>query len=56
MRHYYFRLFLGIVFLCCMVFSFATLNLPFALLYLTLGIRFLASACFLRKKENDNRR
>ncbi len=44
MRHFYFRLILGIVFIDCMIFSFITMNIPFALLYLVLGIVFLASA------------
>ena len=42
MRHFYFRLVLGIVFVACMIFSFVTMNIPFALLYL-----FLSCALFL---------
>jgi uncharacterized membrane protein len=58
MRHFYFRLILGIVFIGCMIFSFVTVNIPFAVLYLVLGIVFLASAYSLWKKEKDkdNRR
>lgn len=58
MRHFYFRLILGIVFICCMIFSFVTMNIPFALLYIALSILFLASAYSLWKKEKDkdNRR
>ncbi len=55
MRHYYFRLSLGIVFLICMVFSIVTLNIPFALLYVILGSQFLYSAYTLRKNGKDNR-
>lgn len=54
MRHYYFRLVLGIVFLICMVYSFLTANLPFAFLYLVLGGVFLFSAYSLWKKNKDN--
>ena len=32
MRHFYFRLILGIVFIGCMIFSFVTTNIPFAIL------------------------
>ena len=58
MRHFYFRLILGIVFIGCMIFSFVTVNIPFAVLYLVLGILFLSSAYSLWKKEKnkDNRR
>lgn len=56
MRHFYFRLILGIVFIGCMVFSFVTMNIPFALLYLALGVVFLLSAYSLWKKDKDNRR
>lgn len=56
MRHFYFRLILGIVFIGCMIFSFVTMNIPFALLYLALGLVFLLSAYFLWKKDKDNRR
>lgn len=44
MRHFYFRLILGIVFVACMIFSFVTMNIPFAILYLVLGGAFLFSA------------
>ena len=30
MRHFYFRLILGIVFVACMIFSFVTMNIHFA--------------------------
>lgn len=52
MRHFYFRLILGIIFLACMIFSFITVNLPFAMLYLVLGVTFLLSAYSLWKKDN----
>lgn len=56
MRHFYFRLILGIVFIVCMIYSFVTMNIPFALLYLFLGDVFLFSAYSLWKKDKDNRR
>mgnify|MGYP000010195234 FL=1 len=56
MRHFYFRLILGIVFVACMIFSFVTMNIPFAILYLVLGGAFLFSAYSLWKKDKDNRR
>ena len=56
MRHFYFRLILGVVFIACMIFSFVTMNIPFALLYLVLGAVFLFSAHSLWKKNKDNRR
>lgn len=56
MRHFYFRLILGFVFVACMIFSFVTMNIPFALLYLALGVAFLFSAYSLWKNEKDNRR
>ena len=56
MRHFYFRLILGIVFIGCMIFSFVTMNIPFAVLYLVLVIVFLASAYSLWKKDKENRR
>ena len=56
MRHFYFRLILGIVFVCCMIYSFVTMNIPFALLYLFLGGVFVASADSLWKKNKDDRR
>ncbi len=56
MRHFYFRLILGIVFIGCMIFSFVTMNIPFAILYLALGGTFLASAYSLWKKDKDSRR
>lgn len=56
MCHFYFRLILGIVFLICMVYSFITVNIPFALLYLAMSVVFLLSAYSLWKKNKDNRR
>ena len=56
MRHFYFRLILGIVFIGCMIYSFVTMNIPFALLYLFLSGMLLASAYSLRKKDKDHRR
>lgn len=54
MRHFYFRLILGIVFAVCMIFSIATMNILFALLYLFLGTLFLVSAHTLWKKGKDD--
>lgn len=56
MRHFYFRLILGIVFIGCIIYSFVTMNIPFALLYLFLSGMLLASAYSLRKKDKDHRR
>ena len=56
MRHFYFRLILGIVFVACLIFSLVTMNISFAMLYLVLSIAFLASAYSFWKKDKDNRR
>ena len=56
MRHFYFRLVLGIIFVACMIFSFVTANIPFAVLYTFLAGAFLYSAYSLWKKDKDNRR
>ncbi len=56
MRHFYFRLILGIVFIGCMIYSFVTMNIPFALLYLFLSGMLLSSAYSLWKKDKDHRR
>lgn len=56
MRHFYFRLILGVVFIACMIFSFVTMNIPFALLCLALGTIFLFSTYSLWKKNKGNRR
>lgn len=50
MRHFYFRLMGGIVFVGCMIFSFVTANIPAALLFLFLGGALLLSAYSLWKK------
>ena len=55
MRHYYFRLILGIIFMVCMVFCIATLNIPFALMFLFFGGSFLLSFRSFRKDEKDDR-
>lgn len=49
MRHFYFRLFFGIVWLAAALVSAGT----FAALYVVLGIVFLGSAYLTRKKERD---
>lgn len=56
MRHFYFRLILGVVFAICAIYSFITANIPFALMYVVLGGVFLLSAYSLWKKDKDNRR
>ena len=53
MRHFYFRLLLGLVFVGCMLYSFVTGNTPFALMYLVLGGAFLFSSYSLWKKNKD---
>lgn len=56
MRHFYFRLILGVAFAICAVYSFITANTSFALLYIVLGVVFLYSAYMIWKKNKDNRR
>lgn len=53
MRHFYFRLIVGIVWLAVAVVSVAKANISFAVLYAVLGIVFLWSAYSIRKKEKD---
>lgn len=53
MRHYYFRLIFGIVWLAVAVVSVAKANISFAALYAVLGIVFLWSACSIQKKERN---
>ena len=58
MRHFYFRLIFGIVWLIAAVISVVSANIPFAALYVVLGIVFLWSAYSIWKKEKkdkDNR-
>lgn len=54
MRHFYFRLMFGIVWLAAAVVSVAKANISFAVLYVVLGIVFLWSADSIWKKEKDN--
>ena len=58
MRHFYFRLIFGIVWLIAAVVSAASANIPFAALYVVLGIVFLRSAFSIWKREKgeDNER
>ena len=56
MRHFYFRLFFGIVWLAVAVVSAVKANISFAALYAALGIVFLWSANSIRKKENADDR
>lgn len=51
MRHYYFRLVIGFVWLAAAVASMVTANIPFAILYVVLGIIFLYSAYTIHKKN-----
>ncbi len=53
MRHCYFRLIFGIVWLAAAVFSVVMANISFAALYVVLGIIFLWSAYSIRKQEKD---
>lgn len=53
MRHFYFRLLFGIVWLAAAVFCVVSANYPFAALYVALGIVFLWSAYSIRKKEKE---
>ncbi len=53
MRHFYFRLIFGIVWLAAAVVSVVKANISFAALYAVLGIVFLWSAYSIRKKEKD---
>ena len=56
MRHFYFRLILGVIFVICAVCSFITVNIPFALMYVVLGGRFLYSAYTIQKKGDSDRK
>ena len=53
MRHFYFRLILGIVCLAVAVVSAVKANISFAALYVVLDIVFLWSAYSIWKKEKD---
>lgn len=56
MRHFYFRLIIGIVWLVAALISLVSLNLPFLFLYVLMGIAFLYSAYTIWKKEKGERR
>lgn len=56
MRHFYFRLILGVVFVVCAVYSFITANIPFLLMYVILGGVFLYSAYTIWKKGDSDRK
>ena len=53
MRHFYFRLIFGIVWLAAAVVSVVKGNISFAALYVVLGIIFLWYAYSTRRKEKD---
>lgn len=55
MRHFCFRLILGIVWLAAAVFSAVRANISFAALYAVLGIVFLWSAYSIWKKEKKDK-
>ena len=55
MRHFYFRLILGIVWVVLAVVSIMEANFSFAAFYVVLGIIFLWSAHSIWKKDKDNR-
>lgn len=55
MRHFYFRLFFGIVWLAAAVISVMKASMSFAALYVVLGIVFLWSAYTIRKKGKGQR-
>ena len=55
MRHFYFRLIFGIVWLAAAIVSAAGAIIPFAVLDAVLGILFLRSAYSIRKKEKGER-
>ncbi len=55
MRHFYFRLVFGVVWLIAAVVSGIGANIPFTALYVVLGILFLYSAYNIWKKEKNNR-
>lgn len=55
MRHFYFRLVIGIVWLAAAIVSGISANIPFAVLYAVLGVVFLLSAYSIWKKEKGNR-
>ena len=55
MRHFYFRLIFGIVWLVVAVVSAVGANIPFAALYVVLGIVFLWSAYSIWKKETKDK-
>jgi hypothetical protein len=55
MRHFYFRLILGIVWLAAALVSAVKANLSVAALYASLGIVFLWSVYSIWKKEKDKR-
>ncbi|MCM1065155.1 MAG: hypothetical protein NC420_11955 [Eubacterium sp.] len=53
MRHFYFRLILGIVWLAAAAVNAVKAHSSFAVLYVVLGIVFLWSAYSIWKKEKD---
>lgn len=53
MRHYYFRLFFGIIWLLAALVSFLSANIWFSILYIVLGACFLLSAYHLGKDRED---
>lgn len=56
MRHFYFRIVLGIAWLFAAIVSMMNVNISFSALNVVIGIVFLYSAYSIWKKEKDNRR
>lgn len=54
MRHFYFRLLFGMVWLAVAAVSAVKGNVSLAALYVAVGIVFLGSAYAIRKKEKGN--
>jgi len=54
MKHFYFRLLFGIVWLAVAAVSAVKGNVSLAALYAAVGIVFLGSAYAIRKKEKEN--
>lgn len=56
MRHFYFRMVMGVIWLLAALVSLFTLNIPGAILYIVLGIVFFRSADSIRDKEKDRKK
>lgn len=56
MRHFYFRLAFGVLWLIVAIIRAVTANFPFMALYILVSFVFFYSAYSIWKKEKDNRR